>query len=326
MALTYKREQKGVSYLREKRTRALSKVDQLEEHPFEIGKEQLIPSVVEHQKHALRVDKMPVYFFQRMHFGRPCSCMNFRYRSPDKSKCNICYGIGLVGGFNKIGTRLEILDSTRPKLTLTGVSLDDSVHPNQFKLDSSAIEGTIDAVVDVPQHIYVDNVVLYSDGNVSAFVKRISQPTYIDLTKTNIDALALDQLQLNIRITLNRSVLTDKSPIFTHLYLRWMTSEPEIFVDMPRKNVSISLIEYGLPDLLQSTSVYLPATVPKVTTDDFFIIRVLPDSGIDMFRDEGKRRYKITEVSVNQSMGILTSWDLSARFVQAFEQYAKVPE
>lgn len=323
MALTYIRNRKGLNYYREKRTSQPTRVDQIGRTSPLIAQQELVPKIVEMQKQSL-VDKIPISFFSQMGFGRPCSCLNFRYKIPDRGKCTICYGVGYVGGFNKIGTRLEILDPTRAGLTLTNVEIDTEVIPNQFKLSSSALSGDVVGTIDIPTNIGVDAVVLYKEDDVTSFVKRTMQPTYTALTQAALDSIGQSQLKLDFKVHLSRSDLADPSPTFTHLYLRWKISEPEIFVDMPHKTVSVSMREFGLPDLLQSTSVYLPATISRVTSSDFFIIKSSLD--IDMYRDEGNRRYKITELTANRALGIITSWDLTARLIQAFETLSQVPE
>jgi len=326
MALRYIRARKGLTYLREKRTSVPTRIDQLETNPYLIARDELVPAAVEMQKKAVKVDRVPVHFFQKMSFGRECSCTKFRYKSPDKTKCNICFGKGIVGGFNKIGTRLEVIDSTRPGLSLSGIEIDDSTCPYQFKLRSDSLTGNVDVVLDIPVHTDVDAVVLYSSGDVKAYVKKIDQPSYTLLSRSSLRSIAKDQKQLNVRITLSRASLSDQSPTFTHLYIRWMINETDIYVDMSRKTVSVSMQEFNLPDLLQSISVYIPATISRVTTSDFFIVRLTPDVDIDVFRDEGKRRYKITEVTANKALGTVVSWDVTARLVQAFENYSRVPE
>ena len=323
MALTYIRHRKGLNYYREKRTTQPTRVDQIGKTAPLIAQQELVPKIVEMQKQSL-VDKIPISFFSQMGFGRPCSCLNFRYKIPDRGKCTICYGVGYVGGFSKIGTRLEILDPTRAGLTLSNVEIDTEVIPNQFKLSGSSLSGDVLGTIDIPTNIGVDAVVLYKEDDVTAFVKRTNQPTYTALTQVALDSIGLDQLKLDFKIHLSRNSSADPSPTFTHLYLRWKISEPEILVDMPHKTVSVGMREFGLPDLLQSTSVYLPATVPRVTTSDFFIVK--SNAEIDFYSDEGNRRYKITEMTTNRALGIITSWDLTARLIQAFETLSQVPE
>ena len=68
----------------------------------ELVQEQLVPRIKSMSANAVTVDRRDFYYYKRKRTGRRCSCYATD-TSPD-NQCQICYGKGIVGGFEKYGT------------------------------------------------------------------------------------------------------------------------------------------------------------------------------------------------------------------------------
>jgi len=84
-------------------------------------------------------------------------------------------------------------------------------------------------------------------------------------------------------------------------------------VDIPRVTESLTLEEFGIYESWTSQNFFLDNTIANTTTEDF-LVNLLDNT-----------RWKVIEVRDNKPMGILTSWDLTCRKIQAFEPYARIP-
>ncbi len=83
---------------------------------------------------------------------------------------------------------------------------------------------------------------------------------------------------------------------------------------------SVSLQEYGYDEQFGSVQIVMGAAgknrtgrITTFTIDDF------------LFYIERSRYWKLTEVKPNYALGLFTSFDLTARWVQKYEVYQKFP-
>lgn len=290
----------------------------LDVHAHKISVEQLIPRVAERNKKALETVPLHVYFYTAIRAGRRCSCFDIE-SSPD-GQCQACFGLGVVGGYEKLGTTVEVLDVTRPSLRTSNVMPDWSARrkPIPFTLIEGATRGIVEARVQLTTNTgKVDALAAEYDmlegTDIQAFVRAPSDGDYVEISKKVIEQ-RLANPWLDLRIVLLRATPETKSPLFKTLYLRYQNfTDNDVIANVPRVQKSIALQEFGVMDDYSAINFYLDNRIKSITTEDFFV------------SVEGDTRWKIISVKPNSPHGQLTSWDAEVRLAQQHESYLLVP-
>ncbi len=290
----------------------------LGKHAHKIAVDQLIPRVAERNKKALETVPLSVHFYPAIRAGRRCSC--FDIESSADGQCEACFGTGVVGGYEKYGTTVEVLDVTRPSIRTANVMPDWSARrkPLPFVLISGALRGVVDARVQLTTNTgKVDALAAEYSTNegagIEAYVRGPADTEYVEISKEAI-AQRLANPWIDIRVVLTRATAKTETPLLKTLYLRYQNFVGnDVIVNVPRVQKSIALQEFGVMDDYSVINFYLDNRLKSITTEDFFV------------SVEGDTRWKIISVKPNSPHGQLTSWDADVRLAQDHESYLLVP-
>jgi len=290
----------------------------LGEHAHKISVDQLIPRIAERSKKAGETIPLPVYFYAALRAGRRCSCFDIE-TSPD-GQCEACFGSGTVGGYEKYGTTVEVVDVTRPNLRTSNVMPDWSARrkPIPFTLIKGALRGVVEGRIHLTTNTNVVDALAAeyeapAGTTIAAYVRAPSDTEYVVISKKEI-AQRLANPWIDIRITMERSTAVTPSPILKAVYLRYQNfTENKIVVNIPRVQKSIAMQEFGVMDDYSTINFFLDNRLKSITTEDFFV------------SVEGDTRWKIITVKPNAPHGQLTSWDADVRLAQENEPYLLVP-
>lgn len=280
-------------------------------------------------RNALQCDTRGFYYFRRRTSGRLCSCMLGDENSP-ASTCLVCFNTGFVGGYDKYGTRTEVLDSTHPSLTLTNVhgNYDSGTRTTFFVLDDDAKVGMIQATIELRKNSssYVDQLMTYDnastlggDGVIDYLCREYGTNTWMQWNTQNVQNILNTQSATKMEVCIylrRRSVNVVNSPCFSHLYLRYgllPAQQAIVFADIPRSTETITLQEYGFDEQIGTIQMFTDNTVTTYTIDDFF------------YYIEVQKFWKLSEVQPLRTMGMYISFDLTARYMQKYEIATQVP-
>lgn len=282
-----------------------SKTDMKVDHVHEIITGQLAPRTQTLSANALLSDRREFYYYFRKKSGRRCSC--FLHETSPDSQCPICFGTGVVGGYEKYGTRTEVLDYTLPDLVTVNMepNFGENTSPIFFKLAEGAKVGYIEGWVPIRQNI----------GEIDTFM--VSQPVFnrgaklFATSPSNVTAeikkakdlepfLEHDRVKLRVLVTAG-----DKRPVISHVMIRYKTSTNTVVSgDVPRSAQDLSGMQFGIIEAYQETAIFFDGkTIPYIQTEDLLI------------RLEDLRRFKIVSVNNNRFGGVLTSIDTVARYI-----------
>lgn len=294
------------------RQTSVTDTDILVDNAHTIAQDVLTPAIQRKSQNAIKTDRIEIKYYQEMQVGRLCSCFKKEYDAPEMG-CLVCFGTGRVGGYNLYGTYLDIIDTTKEGLTMLNVKINDEVWPWKFELCDGMLEGYVDAVIDIPSMQDVDIIRLYSSGNyVRALVRKYNDTAWHRLSRNAIRSLSSQNKTLVVRVILSRKTLVDNSPSFTHLYTRYRVMNNTLYVDMPKLGSFKNSDNFALTGL-QTSQAFLTSELPKVSVNDVFK---------DLRRET---MWRINEVTMNDPLGVLTSWDVEIRSIESFEIYKQIP-
>jgi hypothetical protein len=270
----------------------------------------------------LSIDTRWFYYYRRRNVGRRCSCVSGEQEKASAT-CGICYGTGVVVGYDKYGTWTEILDCTYPGLDLINVVQRPEPRPSRLVLDPAATNGVVQARIRLrPNAGYVDNLHVAASGAVTITMRAANTTLWIPVTSDNLVTL-LSAPYIDVRVQMHRSSIREPSPTFLKLFIRYgllPASEIQLPGDIPPNTESISLQEYGFDEQFGTLNCVMGSAghgrTSKITTfsnEDF------------LFNLERGRYWKITEVKPNYALGVYMSFDLTARWVQSYEVYRRFP-
>lgn len=301
---------------------AMSRTDGLVGPARQIA-EQLIQQVVKINSNALSVDTRYFYYYKRRAAGRTCSCLLGEQNTPDGT-CNICFGTGITGGYDKYGTYSDTLDYTTPMLNMSGVVPDFNTRPILMVLDSQSTTGWIEATFDVRKNRgYVDSIrAIYSSrsgfSTVTPTVRAFGAPlsSAVPLSEDNLRSFIVTAPKITIRVTMTRASLDVVSPAFSSIYFRYgllPKDRLQIPGDIPTNTETVNLQEYGFEEQFGITQIVFDNRITSYTQDDFF------------YYPEQDKVYKATEVAPKYAIGKYMGFDVNCRVAQQFEIYRKFP-
>lgn len=280
-------------------------------------------------RNALQCDTRSFYYFRRRTSGRLCSCMLGDENSPNGT-CLICFNTGFVGGYDKYGTQTEIVDSTHPSLVLTNVhgNYDSGTRTTFLVLDDDAKVGMVQATIDIRKtnNNYVDQLLTYDnasalrgDGTIDYLCREHGTNTWLQWNTTNVQTILNTPSATKLEVCIylrRRSLNVPTSPVFSHVYVRYgllPQKQAVINADIPRSTETITMQEYGFDEQIGTIQMFVDNTVTTYTIDDFF------------YYVEKQKFWKLSEVQPLFTMGIYTSSDLTARYMQKYEIATQVP-
>src|ERR1035437_10476615 len=280
-------------------------------------------------KNALNCDRLYFYYFRRRWSGRLCSCMLGDENTPN-STCLICFNTGFVGGFDKYGTHTEVLDITHPALVFTNVrgNYDEKSKTTYFILDPDARYGMIQGTIQIKKtnFNYVDALQTYDngttldgDGSIVYMCREYGSNIWLPLTTANVQTIlnTTSATQMEFAIYLRRRSLNVRhQPRFSHIYLRYGLLPEDrsvIHADIPRNINSITLQEWGWEEQMGTIQMFMDNTITTYSIEDFFWYK------------NKNRFWHVSEVQEFKAFDIVTSSDLTARFMQRFEIATQIP-
>ena len=294
--------------------------DILEDWPQRIARETLIPRIAKKTRNALNTVPVYVEQFQRLRQGRRCSC--FYIETDASAVCVVCYGTGIVGGFQKRGCKVDVLDTTSPYMKCVNVEPNYGAmsRPVYMSLLDTALKGSIEipwtptknvGIMDLSR-IY-DN--LSSRPGITYSIRLNTEVNYVPLTDAALtQRIALAQ-PMWFRADLHRPTLTSPIPKFIAFRMSYRISRlSALRADVPRTLKSRTLEEFGFTDTWTPQQFSFGNDMKTLDNDDFFVL--LTDNS----------RWKVTEWQDNRILSINTSWDCTCRLIQDYNvTYMRVP-
>ena len=301
--------------------RTYTRTDHMSEHTRDMALV-MVKQIAQMTDNALGVDTRWFYYYKRRNAGRRCSCALGENNSPS-SNCKVCYGVGIVGGYDKYGTRSETLDVTYPGFSFINVTTRPTPLPSALILEDSATRGIIRGSLKLSNNAgYMDSFSITAKGNVQVRVRATGTTTW-QIASTVVLTSLLSSSSLDFEMQLDRDHPTDPSPVFLKMYVRYgLLPKDEIKIpgDLPPNTESVSLQEYGYDEQFGTVQIVMGSSgknrtnrITTFTIDDF------------LYYIERGRHWKITEVKPNYALGFFTSFDLTARWVQKYERYKEFP-
>jgi len=298
--------------------RVTSNTDILGDLPQRQAREDLVPIIARLSQNASNVN--PVYFeyFQRLKTGRRCSC--FEVETEPAGICPVCFGTGVVGGFNKRGTKTVVFDVTYPNVSCANTTPDynQPTRPTFWSLIKSAVYGTLDFEVPIQSNVGILDTLSIKDyapegTNVYYYIKSPSETDYSVLTEESL-GVRLGQQKVQLKIVMKRVSPHAALPKVVTIRIAYrLIPETALRVNIPRVEESLTLEELGIYESFSSQRFWLDNTLKNLTTDDW------------LYNTLDGTRWKIITAQDNKPSGILTSWDVTARIVQSYDRYSIVP-
>lgn len=283
-----------------------SRTDQKVDHIYEIISGQLAPRIKTLSANAVLSDRRLFYYYFRKRTGRRCSC--FASDTSPESQCPVCLGTGIVGGFEKYGTKTEVIDFTTPNLVMVNCepSFDLDTRPVYLRLKDGYDFGYVEGQFPILNNIgKIDTFMLFqpifNHGTRLIAIDPLGNEAVISECKQLEPFLAFDRLRIRIEFTKG-----DARPLMSHFMLRYMTQENLIVHgDIPTSDQDLILSNTGLFDAYQEISIFFDAvTVTQFNNEDV------------LYRLEDGRRFKVVTVNDNRfGGGTLTSTVVKARFL-----------
>jgi hypothetical protein len=290
----------------------------LEQHAHEITTTLLLPRMAKQATQALQTVKTPMFLFQRIRVGRRCSC--FDIAASPTSQCRVCWGTGVVGGFNKWGTNLWVMDTTHPNVRSCNVIPDytEQTTPRRFGLVAGTSRGYVEARFYPETNIgKIDATLTLAEippgGDIQAFIRAPGDTSWIDFTNAAMEQ-RLTNKWIDVRFTLERPAPSAPSPMLAALYFRYRRQQDcTLLVDVPRNENSIMLGELGVVDDWRTKKMFVDNKLRTLTTEDFFAELAAPD------------RWKVISVNEYAPEKLLIFWDLDARVIHQYEAVNQIP-
>lgn len=289
--------------------------------PGTIAQNQTYPAFERRNWRILEGEWVNLSYFQKIASGRRCSCWG-NNTSPS-GKCRICYKTGIVGGWNKLGTKSWILDPTTADMKLTGIQLvpTEQEGPMVFELADEATYGEIVVTGDFegcwgPLDLF-ESLHWAGDGEIHHYIKTPAQTAWIVLTEANLESLLSTPQRFDIKITMRRpNVNVPEPPLVSKLLIRiHRTSDDTTLVkaNRPRGTHALALTELGTLEEWTTLRHWFDSTLSNITSDDWFWER------------QNDIRWKAVDVERFAPQNYLLSTDVTLRKVQDFEPISAFP-
>jgi len=286
------------------------------------------------QSNALDIDVRLFYAYSRMVCGRRCTCFKGINQEP-KGDCPICFGTGVVGGFEKFGTRTEVID---PSCHCTCVNIIPDIAnpqlPPLFVLADDAIEGFFISDVDIGDNIgevdyyrsYTSNLSMTSTCIIYVKAYGADDSTYFYSHKVKSNGIIVeynieDEIarllsnkvrKLTFKVEMKRNHISSPSPVLSHIYLRYRVkpvNEYTLKCDInPAQNSAMFDMNGGATNSFTSLSVIVdPSKFNSYTTDGF------------LYEFEKDLKWKIFQIEKKTQVGSETQTTLECTLLQEYE-------
>jgi hypothetical protein len=258
-------------------------------------------------KNAILSDRREFYFYKKKKTGRRCSCF-LHQTSPDGS-CQQCYGFGIVGAYDKFGCKTEILDYTFPNLELINVEPNFDARPILFRLMDGKNLGYVIAKVPILRgNVGISDcfqgIQPTNQETVNLEIRAPGEANFTEMTHDTIEE-RLSEEHVFIRLVFARNFLNVPASSFSHLFLRYRLKEdPIVHGDQPLADETISFEEFGIFESYQTINFVFDGILIKNFDTEDMLVRI-----------DDQRRFKLTLVRKNRPANILTSTDVTARYL-----------
>ncbi len=182
--------------------------------------------------------------------GLVCSCKR-QDENVFEKMCVSCYGIGLIGGYQKYGHTYLYISSIDPTLVLTNISLNQNYRPYRLILNDGQLTGTIETVDYTIQNTLLNPY----EWDVKTYIKDTGGAVLVEYsTDSGVTWYTLQQpvtatTKIRFRITLSRTVTTIRSPFFEMLRFRWMNVlDDTVYISKARTPIDYKRMKYGLTE------------------------------------------------------------------------------
>ena len=196
--------------------RVTSNTDILDDLPQRHAREELIPRIAKKSRNAVNVTPIYIEYFQRLKVGRRCSCWGVE-DSP-VGICKVCLGVGIVGGYNKRGTKTEIFDVTYPNVASINIKPDygTPTRPIYWTLVDTATHGIITFNIPIMTNTGILDVLDIKDFQPTGTeiiyeIKAPNETNYVTLTESSITS-RLSNSSIDFKITMTRVSPATKLP------------------------------------------------------------------------------------------------------------------
>ena len=106
-----------------------------------LGEESLWARLVDRQNEILTTGGIACNLWRTLDTGLACTCRKSETSQPN-ARCQVCYGTGFVGGFEKFGFSTIFIAANTPNLTLSDIIVAQK-QPDQFEIAPGKTTGTI---------------------------------------------------------------------------------------------------------------------------------------------------------------------------------------
>lgn len=282
--------------------------------------EDMMRRVAKMQSNNLTVDTRLFWLYTRLRNGRRCNCFKGVSCEAD-GECPICFGTGIVGGYEKFGTHTEMIDTTR-RVNCVNVIPDfgNPMLPPLFRLDNDSLQGYFETDVEIGYTIgkmdyyneFISNI--NASAKIKVYVKALDRSSDYVVSNTNsIESLLTSGSRLlRFKVVFSRSNLSTKSPYLSHIMIRYQRKPSNIFTlraDIPPiQNSATWDANGGSTDSFTSLQIILdPAVFSNYTSDDW------------LWEVEKNLRWKCYEVEKKRQVTTLTQISLQCNLIQEYE-------
>lgn len=232
-----------------------------------------------------------VHWFRKKSQGRRCSCWSIE-DSPDGG-CEVCFGEGIVGAYEKYGYETAYVDVTYPSVQCVNtIPYPESGHrPIPFALAPGMKRGYVQMAVNLRGSKGLDTFSFAArqsaSASVSAWIKASNDPDFVRLNRVNLEARLLAVgTTLTFRFELERVQTGPDAdmPLFSHMMIRHQVSDRILIpIDIPRQNENLQLQELGVIEVLSTLRGWATWEWGEFRPEDFFVtVGTLPESAIRM--------------------------------------------
>jgi hypothetical protein len=289
----------------EQRNDAPSRTDHKVDAVHEVIRDQLAPRIATMSANAVKSDRREFYYYQKKRSGRRCSCFSSE-ASPD-SQCPICHGQGIVGGYEKYGTKSEIIDITTPNLLMVNCepNFDEVTTPTYIRLKDGYDIGYVEATLPLRQNIgeidtYFLSQPLYNRG-VTIWVVPTTGPA-VQISTADDFKPFLNGATITIRLEFQK---LDERPVISHFLIRYKLQKNLIVIgDVPRSEEHLQSTQFGVMELYDEVQIFFDTKSGAASYQNEDML----------FRLNDQRKFKLTSINPNLIATTVTSYDVRARY------------
>lgn len=295
--------QKSARDKRDLRTDNPSNTDHKIDAVHQTVKEILAPRIAQKSANAVLTDRREYYYFKKRTMGRRCSC--YQEETSPEATCPICFGTGIVGGYDKYGTDLKVIDATYPGLFLYNIepTFEENPRPLFFRLIDGAKKGFLEFDLDIGKNaLRMEHMLIGQPKFNKSTLLEVLSPVAKVITKMEDFDELLQYEKLRIRITLFSE---ETRPWFSHFYFRYQIQEQiSVVGDQANTQVSPELDQFGVYEAFNEIPIFWAGDHLSLYDTEDIIYRV-----------QDGQRLKIVEIKHNLVANTLTSIDSMARFL-----------